>query len=575
MSRNRLRINLIALCSIVFAGATSMSGQIGRGTITGIVRDPTGAAAASVAVTAVNSATSVVFETTTNDGGAYTIGALPPGQYTVRFKAPGFREAVRQNVALDSGTIARVDPTLELGAVSDQVQVTTEAPLLDTETALNSESVNSKVFSDLPLSFGQGRNMAVFADRLVPGVNGSGYGMRIQGTPGGAAGVLIDGMTNLAGFLPGDFGEASISPEAIQELNVFTGNVSAEMGRQSGGTMNFTLKSGTNQVHGTGFYYLRNEAFNANDWNNNLRLAADPNFTSAGTTNFLRPRDRRKDYGASVGGPVFIPKIYDGRNKTFFYFTAERFNNATQGPGNLNWTVPQPEMWQGNLSRLLTGKQVGTDALNRTVFEGQIFDPTTLRRLDNGRYVADAFPGNIIPTNRISKIAQKYGAIFNEWYQPATNSLLNNTYDNRINKQDVKQYTVKADHSFSPKHKLSGYFYKHGFPRNFLETASQVYSLKDPELGGPLSRIIHQERRGYNWNVSYDWVITPTMLNHAMVGLNWNGNAFQTLHRGKEQVDALGITGVGLGQPESEWTNPRSIWATQAPLRLRPSNPGG
>jgi hypothetical protein len=124
---NRLRINLIALCSIVFAGATSMSGQIGRGTITGIVRDPTGAAAASVAVTAVNSATSVVFETTTNDGGAYTIGALPPGQYTVRFKAPGFREAVRQNVALDSGTIARVDPTLELGAVSDQVLVTTES----------------------------------------------------------------------------------------------------------------------------------------------------------------------------------------------------------------------------------------------------------------------------------------------------------------------------------------------------------------------------------------------------------------------------------------------------------------
>src|SRR3981189_2816125 len=136
--------------------------------------------------------------------------------------------------------------------------------------------------------------------------------MRIQGTPGGAAGVLIDGMTNLAGFLPGDFGEASISPEAIQELNVFTGNVSAEMGRQSGGTMNFTLKSGTNQVHGTGVYYLRNEAFNANDWNNNLRLAADPKFTSAGTTNFVRPRDRRKDYGASVGGPVFIPKIYDG-----------------------------------------------------------------------------------------------------------------------------------------------------------------------------------------------------------------------------------------------------------------------
>jgi hypothetical protein len=186
--------------------------------------------------------------------------------------------------------------------------------------------------------------------------------------------VLVDGMTNLAGFLPGDFAEASISPEAIQELNVFTGNVSAEMGRQSGGTMNFTLKSGTNQPHGTAFYYLRNEIFNSNDWNNNLRLAADPNAST-----FKRPLDRRKDYGASIGGPVYIPKVYDGRNKTFFYFTAERFNNATMGPGNLNWTVPQPEMWKGDLSRLLTGRQVGMDAMNRPVFEGQVFDPSTLR----------------------------------------------------------------------------------------------------------------------------------------------------------------------------------------------------
>jgi carboxypeptidase family protein/TonB-dependent receptor-like protein len=556
MKKNKLWLKLTAWSMILFAGAMSLPGQIGRGTITGIVHDPTGATAAAVSVSAVNTATGVAFQTTTNEGGTYTIGALPPGEYTVRFKASGFKEAVRQHISLDAGTIARVDPTLELGAVSDQVQVTAEAPLLETETAQNSESVTSKVFSGLPLGFGGGRNMAVFADRLVPGVNGAGYGMRIQGTPGGSAGVLVDGMTNLAGFLPGDFAEASISPEAIQELNVFTGNVSAEMGRQSGGTMNFTLKSGTNQPHGTAFYYLRNEIFNANDWNNNLRLAADPNFSNAATANFVRPRDRRKDYGASFGGPVYIPRIYDGRNKTFFYFTAERFNNSTRGPGNLNWTVPQPEMWRGNLSRLLTGRQVGTDGMNRPVMEGQIYDPSTLRRLENGRYIADPFLGNIIPTSRISRVAQKYAGIFDEWYQPATTSLLNNSYDNRINKQDVKQYTLKADHAFSPNHKVSGYYYKHGFPRNFLEGASQVFSLKDPDLGGPLSRIIRQQRRGYNWNVGYDWVVSPTMLNHAMVGLNWNGNAFQTLHRGKEQIDALGISGLGFGQPESEWTNP-------------------
>ena len=156
--------------------------------------------------------------------------------------------------------------------------------------------------------------------------------MRIQGTPGASQGIIIDGMTNLAGFLPGDFAEASVSPEAIQELNVYTGNVEAEHGRQGGGTLNFTLKSGANQPHGSVFYFGRNEALNANDWNNNRILAADPNFTRSETANFVRPKDRRNDWGFSGGGPVYIPKVYDGRNKSFFYFTLERFKTDTNGP---------------------------------------------------------------------------------------------------------------------------------------------------------------------------------------------------------------------------------------------------
>ncbi|MFN7937146.1 MAG: TonB-dependent receptor [Bryobacteraceae bacterium] len=549
-------VRLFALLLLLSATMFRLDAQIGRGAITGVVRDPSGAVVAATSVTATHVQTGVNYETTTNETGSYSLTALPTGPYKVRFKAEGFKEFVRENILLEAGTIARVDPGLELGGVADRIVVTAESPMLSTETAQNSESVNSKVFSNLPLNFGGGRNMAVFADRLVPGVNGSAWNMRIQGTPGGSAGVLIDGMTNLAGFLPGDFGEASISPEAIEELNVFTGNVSAEMGRQSGGTMNFTLKSGTNQPHASAFYYLRNESLNANDWNNNLQLAADPGFSRAATRNFVRPRDRRKDYGGSFGGPVYIPKLYDGRNKTFFYFTGERFNNATSGPGGLNWSVPQNEMWQGNLSRLLTTRQVGTDALGRPVLEGQIYDPSTLRQT-NGRYIADPFQGNIIPASRISRVAKNYASIFNEWYQPVNNSLLNNMYDSRINQQDVKQYTLKIDHTLAAKHRLSGYYYKHGFPRNFIESASQVWSLKDPNLGGPLSRVIRQQRRGYNWSVSHDWVVSPTMLNHLQVGSNWNGNAFETLNKGKALVDSTGITGVGFGQPEDQWTNPQ------------------
>jgi hypothetical protein len=225
----------VAALFLVLVCTLSMPGQISRGSITGVARDPSGAAIQSVAVTATNIETGVNFDTTTNVSGAYNISALPTGHYRVRFQAAGFKEFIQDNVTLEAGTIARVDPAFELGGVTERVVVTADAAMLSTETAQNSESVTSKVFSGLPLNFGGGRNMAAFADRLVPGVNGSSWSMRIQGTPGGSAGVLIDGMTNLAGFLPGDFAEASISPEAIQELNVFTGNVAAEMGARAAG----------------------------------------------------------------------------------------------------------------------------------------------------------------------------------------------------------------------------------------------------------------------------------------------------------------------------------------------------
>src|SRR4029453_456345 len=111
------------------------------------------------------------------------------------------------------------------------------------------------------------------------------------------------------------------------------------------------------------------------------------------------------------------------------------------------------------------------------------------------------FPGNIIPASRLSTVAKNFGKEFKEWYLPVNTNLTNNMFTPTQNRQDVKQYTVKLDHSITEKHKLTGYYYKHGFPRNFQENQSEVWSLKDPDLGGPLSRSIRQQRRGYNWNV--------------------------------------------------------------------------
>ena len=528
--------------------------QTSRATITGIVTDTTGAVVPGVEIIAENTATGLSYRAITNEVGNYNIGALPIGQYELTFASPGFRQLTRRGIRLTSGQIARIDVALELGAVTESLTVTAETAMIETENAQTSEGVQAEVFSELPLSFGGGRNMAEFADKLVPGVQGSAWNMKIQGTPAGSAGIVIDGMTNLAGFLPGDFGEASISPEAIQELNVQTGNVSAEYGRQSGGTLAFALKSGTNDLHGSAFYYLRNEVLNANNWNNNLQLAADPDFSDPATERFKRPRERRNDYGFSVGGPVFIPKIYNGKNRTFFFFTWEKFERNESGPTNLERTAPQPEMFDGDLSRLLTNNQVGTDALGRPVFEGQIYDPATLRQV-NGQFVADPFIGNIIPSSRISQVARNFQSIFSQYYPPVTNTLTNNLYWTRYYQQNVKQLTIKMDHSLSDSQKISGYYYKHNFPRHFQDQGG-LWSLQDPDYGGPLAKAMRQERRGYNWNVAHDWIIGPTLLNHGSFGINDNKNFYGSRQAGQGYAQEWGVTGVGNGLPPDQWSAP-------------------
>ncbi|MCI0418476.1 MAG: carboxypeptidase-like regulatory domain-containing protein, partial [Acidobacteria bacterium] len=215
--RMRSQFLLVVLCLLIAAQGAALYAQMGRASITGIVSDSSGAIVPGVAVTATQTGTQVTTETTTNDVGNYTISALPIGQYSISFTKPGFKIHSRTGLDLGSGQVARIDVTLDVGEVSDQVTVTGEASLLQTESAQASKGVTASVFARLPLNFSGSRNMQKFADKLVPGVNGDIWRVKIQGTPGGTQNVVIDGTTNTAGMLPGDFAEASISPEAIQE----------------------------------------------------------------------------------------------------------------------------------------------------------------------------------------------------------------------------------------------------------------------------------------------------------------------------------------------------------------------
>ncbi|MCL5745277.1 MAG: TonB-dependent receptor [Acidobacteria bacterium] len=535
----------------------SLIAQTGRAAITGIATDPTGAVIPGVNVTAVQAQTGVEYRGVSNDAGYYTIGSLPVGEYSVTYVAAGFTEFTRNGIALQAGQVARIDVVMKIGAVAEKLTVTARADMVETETAQSSKSVDSAGFTDLPLSFGEGRNMVEFAAKLVPGVQQANMYMRIQGTPSMSQSVVVDGMNVLTGRLPGDFMEASISPEAVQEMTVFTGNANAEYGRGAGGTVNFSLKSGTNSLHGSAFGYLRNEVLNANSWNNNLMLAPDPDFKNASTQNFLRPRSRQDVYGFSVGGPVILPKVYDGRNRTFFYFTMEKFGMQNPGPTNLVITTPQPEMFDGDLSRLLTGRRVGTDALGRTVTEGQVYDPATLREV-NGQFVADPFLGNIIPMSRISKVARTLKQVFTQHYPPVNSNLQNNMYSTRWVQEDITQESIKVDHVFSPAHKISGFLYYFDSPQwTYTGTANRgLWSLAAPTNGGPLSTDRSWHPHGPHWNVNYDWVISPTLLNHASFGASTDNLDSVSYFKGKGLHDEWGIQGVGLGYAKDKITEP-------------------
>jgi len=213
--------------------------------------------------------------------------------------------------------VARVDATLEVGAVTELVQITAQAEKLQTETPEVGTSLRNRELIDLPLSFGGARLAENFAYKVSPGVSGNSWTSNINGSSNYSKETLLDGAT-VTTYLSGHFGESSVSVEAIQEFKIQTSGMSAEFGRTQAGVFNYVMKSGANQIHGSVFGELRNEALDANSFVNNSRGAP-------------RALDRKQNYAFSFGGPVYIPKVYNGKNKSFFYASYERYRERTGG----------------------------------------------------------------------------------------------------------------------------------------------------------------------------------------------------------------------------------------------------
>ncbi len=260
------RLFFFALLLVLIPGGL-LFGQADRATISGTVTDSSGAVMPGVEVSALNVATGVKTPGLTNEVGSYTLVNVPIGTYKITFSLPGFKTLEQSGFTVTTGQKALLDVTLQVGEPSEMVTIAANSELIQTQSSLVSTTMEAEVISDLPLSFAGGRAVENFAYAVSPGVEGNNWTSYMSGGQAFSKEVLIDGISATA-QIQGHIGESSPTMEAVQEFKVQTSGMSAEYGRTSGGVFNFSLKSGTNEFHGSGFYYARNEALNANTWLN-------------------------------------------------------------------------------------------------------------------------------------------------------------------------------------------------------------------------------------------------------------------------------------------------------------------
>jgi hypothetical protein len=534
---------LAALCSF---------GQLNRGTITGTLTDSSGAVIPSVQVQIRNTSTNVRTEATSTGDGQYTVPGLPPGQYEITFQTDSFKKLVRSGIELGATQVLRVDGRLEVGAVSDSVEVTAAAARIETDSAEVATSLGGKEMRDLPINISETasgvRTPEAFVYKLVPGVTGDPYIPYVNGSQGQTRETLLDGASTTAGT-PGAFSEAAISPEAIQEIKIETSGLGAQFGRTQGGVFNFVMKSGTNDLHGSGFIGVRREWMNANSFTNNFY-------------GLPRARDRKLNYAGSFGGPVVLPKLYNGKDRTFFYTTYERFKQRMSGISAPNRTAPLPEFYNGDFSRLLGAATGSTDALGNPVLRGAIYDPASFRQLAGGRWAGDMFTGNKIPVSRFSQVANNINSLARGGYSATVRDasgqfpLVNNAVGafDAFPTFDQYAYTLKADHAINGRNKLTGSLSYVARPRQGFGSTTSLYDAAGGDPGGPLSSAQLQRVRYYFGRIAWDWTVTPRIVQNLSVNYNRMINPINNLNIDTDGAAKFGIKNLSTkGYPQINW----------------------
>ncbi|MCI0660035.1 MAG: TonB-dependent receptor [Acidobacteria bacterium] len=447
-----------AVVIAIIIASTPATAQVDTGTILGTVKDASGAVVPRVKVVLTNKGTGVAQTAETDENGRYIFTPLKIGIYQVEVEAGGFKKALRSRIELNIQEQAVVDFGLETGDISQTVEVTAEAPLLQTTESSVGQAVSGQTINNLPLN---GRDWTYLA-RLSAGVNIPQQGARAagqfaaNGTRPAQNNDLIDGIDNNTSnvdFLNGTAYVIKPPVDAIGEFKIQTNAFSAEFGRAGGAVLNATMKSGTNEFHGTLWEFLRNDKLDANNYGNNFRGIPNAKY-------------QQNQFGGSLGGPIW-------RNKTFFFgdFEGTRIRQGRLVTASVP-TAAQRASGYTNFSDLITrqGNTVrGTDPLGRTILQGTIFDPATTRQVTTGvvdpvtgiiaqrtGFVRDPFPGNIIPVGRLNPNAVKLINLYPAENFNQAGTVGNNYATIRNLTDDANSFDARVDHHFSDNDHIFG-----------------------------------------------------------------------------------------------------------------------
>ncbi len=535
----------LLLLSLFLLSLSPLSGlaQEFRATVSGRVADPNGAAIANATVTIRNISTNETATVTSSSEGSYKVPFLKPGLYNFVVEANGFKKYQRDNQELQVGQNATIDIKLEVGAASETVTITADAPLLEEAKADRGNVIENRRIVELPLN---ARNPFMLAT-LTPGItfngpaiyqrpfdNGAIADWSINGGLNRSNEFLLDGAPNNS--VQGGNNLAYVPPvDAVGEFKIMTNSYDAQYGRSAGGVVNVSIKSGGNQFHGSLYEFYRRNWLDSNYLFSNFRNLPAGRFRKADGT--LEKAEHFLDqYGGVISGPVWIPKVYNGRDKTFFLFNYEGYREGTPNPNVI--TVPTDAFRIGDFSQYKT-------ATGQLI---KIYDPFSANASNN--FTRQQFPNNIIPTNRINPIAQKLLAFYPKANTtPVTGDPWRNNFADipNIANDKFKNWIFKIDQNFGEKDKV---FFRYGYNnRAEIRWTNGIRSgpAQDGQL--PLNRV--------NYAGVADWI--RTINNTTVFNLRVSSNRYIEEARFQE---GLGFDSAGLGFP--------SGLVSQLPVKMFP-----